>query len=308
MGMARDIIIYGGNSVLAKNFIKSLHHTSDNKIIITRKSNFKKNILFNTSKILNKYDLQSICSNIFDYSKFGEKVFILFSWSGIPRSLENDAYHWERNRNIISNFLNIAKMTQAKRVVFISSAGSVYSPHQNKRFDELARTYACNNYGKQKLKAERIIGEFVKDKDIKCTILRVATAYGYDKRFSDQGVINKWLYAAINNQILRVYNSIDSLINFISFDQISDAIKRSINNEINGIYNIGSIESTSLNEILLEIEKTVQKKINYELVSEKVRNFNIDIGKFYKETGIFYKNEITNNIKFIHESIIRKDL
>ena len=210
--------------------------------------------------------------------------------------------------NITLNFLNISKILKPKRIIFISSAGSIYPQDDTREFNELDRTIPNNSYGEQKLHSEDMITEFVKANKVEYTILRVASAYGYDKRFSDQGVINKWLYAAINNQIIKLYNSKNSLINFISFKQIANSIKLSIEKEVNGTYNIGSNKSISLEEIILEIEKVINKKICYEILCEKKRVFKINVNKFFLRTGKLYLNEISENIKIIYEAIIKEDI
>ena len=49
--------------------------------------------------------------------------------------------------------------------------------------------------------AENLISNYALENNLKFTILRIASAYGYDKRFSDQGVINKWLYSAMRIRV-----------------------------------------------------------------------------------------------------------
>lgn len=302
--MNRDIVIFGKNSVLAQNYLNSLKNSKDNKILITRKSNYKDDIVFNTSDLLSDQNLNRICSEINYFSKFNEKIFILFSWSGVPRSLNKKVDEWNINQNITLNFLNIARILRPKRIIFISSAGSVYPKNINKIFNESDQTLPSNSYGERKLLSESMIRNFTLENKIKHTILRIASAYGYDNRFSDQGVINKWLYNAINNEILKLYNSKNSVVNFISFDQISNALKKSIEEEINGTFNIGSIKSVSLEKIIFEIEKITNKKLNFEIINEERRNFRIDTKKFYDHTGVLFENEISKNISFIYKSIM----
>ena len=153
-----------------------------------------------------------------------------------------------------------------------------------------------------------MIKNFVKEEKIQYTILRIASAYGYDRRFSDQGVINKWLYSAIRGEILKLYNSKSFLINFIAFDQISNAIKVSIEKEINGTFNIGTENSITLQAILKEIQRVINKKINIKIEGKETRYFNIDVNKFFLKTGIKYENRIRENIKFIYNSIISNDI
>ena len=306
--MNRDIVIFGKNSVLAQNFIASMEISGDNKILISRKSNINDHFVFDISDLKNEFDLNLICSKIEKNSKFKEKILILFSWSGGPRTLNKDLDNWILNKNIILNFLSISKILNPKRIIFISSAGSIYPSNINIKYCESDKTCPSNKHGKQKLYAESMIKNFVKEEKIQYTILRIASAYGYDRRFSDQGVINKWLYSAIRGEILKLYNSKSSLINFIAFDQISNAIKVSIEKEINGTFNIGTENSITLQAILKEIQRVINKKINIKIEGKETRYFNIDVNKFFLKTGIKYENRIRENIKSIYNSIISNDI
>ena len=134
-------------------------------------------------------------------------------------------------------------------------------------------------------------------------ILRISSGYGLDRRFSDQGVINKWLYSAINELKLNLYNSKTSQINFISFDQISTAIIICLKIKLNGIFNIGTETSISLGEIIEEIKNITKKKIIIKEINHSERYFNLDINKFASKTGTKFDLNIRKNIQLLYKSI-----
>ena len=138
-------------------------------------------------------------------------------------------------------------------------------------------------------------------------ILRVSSAYGYDNRFSDQGVINKWLYSAVQDKTLKLYNSENSVINFISFKQISEAIKILLKNDKNGIYNIGTESSISLKDVIEKVFKITNKKLDVEIINNENRFFNIDISKFYFDTGIKFPNELEKDMQYIYQAILENE-
>ena len=135
------------------------------------------------------------------------------------------------------------------------------------------------------------------------TILRISSGYGFDSRFSDQGVINKWLYSAINEKTLHLYNSMTSQINFISFDQISNSLKA----ELNGIFNIGTEFSISLKEVIEEITNITKKNIVIEEKNNSERFFNLDTKKFTSTTGTKFELNLRENIRIIYKSIIKEN-
>ena len=304
--MSKDIIIFGKSSILAKNFDRNIDKKTNKLIYITRKSKSLKDVACNIGSNLTSQELDQISIKIKNISRNPNKVFILFSWSGSPRKFkeENDI----TNKNIVKNFLELSKRIRVKKLIFISSAGSIYPESKDYKFREYDQISPQNNYGEQKIKGEKAIEEFSKNEGTKFIILRVSSAFGFDPRFSDQGVINKWLHYAINKKTLQLYNSPDSLVNFISFNQVSTALKASIDLDLEGIYNIGTEKSISLQEILNQISIVVNEKIEYQILERNKRYFNIDTNKFYKHTGIIFQIDLANNISYLHEAINNKYL
>ena len=102
---------------------------------------------------------------------------------------------------------------------------------------------------------------------------------------------------------LKLYNSKESQVNFISFDQISRAIFICIDKELDGIYNIGSENSISLDQVIEEIKRITNKKIVLEQINNTERYFNIATDKFNSKTGIKFKLNLRENIKLMYKSI-----
>ena len=304
--MSKDIIIFGKSSILAKNFDKNIDKTTNNLIYITRKPTSLKDIACNIGSNLTRKELDQISIKIKKISRNQKKIFILFSWSGSPRKFneENDI----TNKNIVKNFLELSKRIRVRKLIFISSAGSIYPESKDYKFREYDQISPQNTYGEQKIRGEIAIEEFSKNEGTKFNILRVSSAFGFDPRFSDQGVINKWLYYAINKKTLQLYNSPDSLVNFISFNQVSAALKASIDLDLEGIYNIGTEKSISLQEILNQISIVVNEKVEYQILEKNKRYFNIDTNKFYKHTGIIFQIDLAKNISYLYEAINNKYL
>ncbi len=300
--MKSNIVIFGANSILAQNFINK-YKTSNNIITISSGHKNKEVLTCNLGEIMFSDQIEEISSKIFRKFLYKETVFILFSWYGGPRN-KNDKDIYLKNINIINNFLNICKKVNPKKIIFLSSAGSIYPQNlNNHNLIEEDNPSPISTYGKLKLLAERLITLFSEVYKIDHIILRISSAYGYDKRFSDQGVINKWLFNAITNQPLKIYNSKISEINFISFDQISQAIMCSVEKEIIGIYNIGTDKSMSLQEIINKIIKITKKEIFLEQINNDCRFFNLNTQKFYDYTDLNFKLNLHQDIENIYHSI-----
>ena len=116
-------------------------------------------------------------------------------------------------------------------------------------------------------------------------------------------MINKWLHDSLIYGSLKLYNSPESKINFISYEQITKAIVISIERELIGIYNIASTKSTELKEIIHKVKLVTNKNLKIEVINKDKRNINIDINKFFTETGIKFENKVINNIELIYDKI-----
>ena len=306
--MKANIVIFGKSSIIAQNFINKDFCKKANIISISRSSEIGVDICCDIGKLLLPKEVEHISSKIKKKITYKKTIFILFSWYGGPRAIEKDGEVWSTNMHIIQNFIKLSELILPSRIIFLSSAGALYPKNiKSYNFPETHVPFPINSYGEQKLLSEKLLTCFSKILDINLTILRISSAFGFDSRFSDQGVINKWIYSAVNNQKLKLYNSKESEINFISFEQISASIFISLENELNGIYNIGTENSISLGALIEEIEETLNKKFLIEEVNLDNRFFNIDISKFQSETGEVFKLNLRENIKFIHNSIINQN-
>lgn len=305
--MKANIVIFGKNSIIAQNFIKDNYCKKNNIIGISRNNECEDEIYCDIGKPLLSEEIEKIINKIKKKIIYEQTIFILFSWYGGPRITADKDDIWSTNMNIIQNFIAISRIISPSRIIFLSSAGSLY-PENKKSFNfpETFKPIPTNSYGKQKLVSEKLLTYFAETQKQQLTILRIASAYGFDKRFSDQGVINKWLYSAINSKKIQLYNSKESQINFISFKNISRSIIISLQNELNGIYNVGSQKSVSLEEVIEEIQNTVNKKIEIEELNNSDRFFNIDTTKFNSKTGEIFQLNLRENIKLIYEAIIKQ--
>ena len=301
----KDIVIFGKNSIIAKHFTRNFHDSKNQIISITRSPSLDKDIVCSLDQDISSENLDNICSKIVDNSNYFDKVFILFAWIGRPRANSSFDETWEKNKKIILNFMEISKKLNPSKIIFLSST-SLYPENSKNYFCELDQIDPTTSYSKQKLIAEKQIENFAHDQNIELSILRISSAYGFDNRFSEQGVINKWLYDAIKYGKINLLNSKESIINFISFDQISNAIISSIKESLDGTYNIASQESISLKNIILEIERITKKKLILHIINDKKRTININTNKFYKATGIKFENEVVSNIESIYSTILKE--
>ena len=133
-----------------------------------------------------------------------------------------------------------------KKIVFLSSGGCVYdySPDPIK---EDFPAHGSNEYGRAKIKMEnRLL-----DSNLNGIVLRVSNVYGQGQQTGrGQGVIAEWANSIKNRNPITVYGNIDASRDFIHISDLVSAITLSCGNEFQGILNVGSGISTTLQQIL----------------------------------------------------------
>jgi len=316
MTKAKNVILVGSTSVLAEYFYASCIHQYNfvNICRFNRSKNPSANCIdFDFSAEFNRdlFDdlLSSIRSSLVDSL---ETVLCLFAWAGTPRSSSDPASRLsiEHNNNIIiSNFTFLAKSICPSQIFFLSSAGGLYDGSLNTIHTESSAPLPASPYGIQKLTAESLFASLAHDLSVPICIYRISCAYGLNTRFPDQGVLNKWLFDGLVNGEINIYNDLSSELNFISYDQISVAIEMGIDQDLNGIFNLGSCQSTSLSDIYRSVMELVPS-IRSHHIDNSVRFLNIDCTKFEQATGCIFEPLICHDaIKIftkIRESLMFK--
>ena len=97
--MNYDFIIFGKSSILSKNLIQNINNRNNQIIFITREGHYSNDITCNLGEKILPFEINKISLNIENLSRYKKKVFILFAWSGGPRtSFKED---WIINLNIM---------------------------------------------------------------------------------------------------------------------------------------------------------------------------------------------------------------
>ena len=104
MKKKKYIIIFGGNSVLAQNFRRNCNSDLVNFINISRSTKVSKDIFCDIGMYMNKEKLEILKKKINSKLIYKSSIFILFSWSGGPRTKNKLDDTWSINKNIILNF------------------------------------------------------------------------------------------------------------------------------------------------------------------------------------------------------------
>lgn len=144
--------------------------------------------------------------------------------------------------------LDFAVNEGVKKIVFISSGGTVYGRNEGKPLSEDDQTDPICAYGIAKLAIEKYLRLYYELHGLNYQVLRVSNPYGgRQPANSGQGVISVFIDRALKNEPIEIWGDGRIVRDFIYIDDVIDAMIRIM--EYSGkynIFNIGSGEGYSL--------------------------------------------------------------
>lgn len=167
------------------------------------------------------------------------------------------------NTAITLRILEACILNRVKKIVFLSSGGTVYgSPLIIPVAEDTVQNPICS-YGTHKLISEKIIQLYGNISELDYKIVRLSNPYGpYQRPTGKQGVIASFIYNALRNEDIYVYGDGTTIRDYIYIDDAIDGIISITNSDSEySIVNLGTGIGTSLNEIIVNIENVLGKKL-----------------------------------------------
>ena len=192
-----------------------------------------------------------------------DTVFHLVSTTLPKGSNDDPVYDVQSNLIGTLQILNLMVQRRTARIVFISSGGTVYGSPNYLPIDEQHPTNPQVSYGITKLAIEKYILLFERLHGIKAVILRLSNPYGERQRVETaQGAVAVFLQRALRRQALEIWGDGSVTRDYVYIGDVAEAFLRAA--EYQGplsIFNIGSGQGTSLNELLTKLEAVVGNDI-----------------------------------------------
>lgn len=179
---------------------------------------------------------------------------------------------------------------KVKKVVFISSGGTVYGKEVNCPLPEDTPTNPISSYGLQKVMIEKMLYLYHHMYGLDYRICRLANPYGpYQRPNGVLGAVTTFTYKALRGEEITVYGDGTVVRDFI---YIEDAV-RGILNIVEGAgghhtYNLGCGYGTSIKHVIEIIESTLDCKLNVQYKEGRTVDVPVnylDISRYEKTFG-----------------------
>ena len=179
----------------------------------------------------------------------------------------NDDPSYDVQSNLVSTLqmLQVMVARNVRRLVFISSGGTVYGAPMYLPLDEKHPTDPHVSYGITKLAIEKYLLLYERMHGIKSTILRVANAYGERQRVdAAQGAVGVFLHRALNHLPLEIWGDGSITRDYIHVSDIAGAFCRAIDYAgKKQVFNVSSGAGVSLNDLVGTLEDVLGRHIEH---------------------------------------------
>jgi len=219
---------------------------------------------------LNEGDLRKALSGC-------EICFHLISTTVPGNSNDDPVFDIQTNLAGTVRFLELAVEARIKKVIFISSGGTVYGIPKKIPISEDHPTNPICSYGITKLAIEKYLNLFYHLYGLEYRVLRVSNLYGERQRFrSSQGAVAVFLGKAIRNEPIEVWGDGSVIRDYLHVSDAVRALIKVMNYEgETRIFNIGSGEGKSLNEVIEAIEAILGRKVDKKFLAG--RKFDVPV-------------------------------
>lgn len=205
-------------------------------------------------------------------------------------SMEDPSFDVASNVVTTAKWLPAVGGTKVRRILFVSSGGTVYGIPRTIPIDEGHVTEPVCAYGISKLAIEKYIAMYAAMFGIKYLLLRPSNVYGEGQRLNvGQGVIGVMANCALRGEPLEIWGSGENLRDYLHVDDMVSAMMSLV--EYSGPHSVFNISSGTGNSVL-DIVKLLSKSVGFapDVVRKPDRGFDVpanvlDSSRLQQETG-----------------------
>ncbi|WP_424769049.1 NAD-dependent epimerase/dehydratase family protein [Paenibacillus sp. sgz302251] len=255
-----EALLKDGNNVIG---IDHIEHNPDRNI---KEDNMKQlfghpNFQWQAANLLNA-DLERLLVD-------ADVVFHLAGLAGVRNSW-GSSFGDYLNANVLltQKILEACKRAAKLKKLVYASSSSVYGGGAGQYSSEQSPTQPISPYGLTKLAGEQLCSLYYKQYGVPYSALRYFTVYGPRQR-PDMG-FHRFMKAAWLDEPLTIYGNGEQTRDFT---YISDLVQANISamsyNKHGTVFNIGGVETASINDIIQKIERLSSKKLRLKYLPEQ---------------------------------------
>jgi UDP-glucose 4-epimerase len=175
--------------------------------------------------------------------------------------------------------LDLSRKLGVKRIVFLSSGGTVYGRPEIVPTPETAPTEPIAAYGISKLMIEKYLALYEHLHGIDYRILRVTNPFGpFQTTIKQQGVVATLIARGIADERIEMWGDGSAVRDFIYIEDVLDALELVGRDQSKlRIFNIGRCEGHSLREMVGRIQKLLGKELKLDWKDQRPSDVPVSI-------------------------------
>ena len=298
------ILLMGAAGFIGTNLTIELAKNAENEItLVDRCKDFfnpiinmnLKNIRIVESELTVDMDFDSIL-------KSQEVVYHLVSTTVPTTSNQHISQELVSNVVFSANLFEACTRCGVKKVVFISSGGTVYGKEVDCPLKEKTATNPISSYGVQKVTIEKLLYLYRYMYGLDYRIIRLANPYGpYQRPNGVLGAVTTFTYKALKGDEITVYGDGSIVRDFIYIDDAIRAIMKIVEGENkHRTFNLGCGYGTSIKQVLETIEKALGISMNVSYIEGRKVDVPVnylDISRYEKYYGALNPISLEEGIK-----------
>ncbi|MQT15283.1 NAD-dependent epimerase/dehydratase family protein [Segnochrobactrum spirostomi] len=204
----------------------------------------------------------------------------LYAWSSIPASANaNPLGDLHANLGVTLGLLEALRRRGRGRLVFTSSGGTVYGRVEDAPIPEYHRLSPITAYGAGKATAELYLGLYRELYGLDCRIARLSNPYGAGQdTVRGQGAVTTFIHRALDGEKIVIWGDGSVVRDYVHISDVVNALISLADIPVihgSAIYNVGSGEGHSLNDIVAELERQLGRELS--VMRNKPRPFDVPV-------------------------------
>ena len=252
-------LILGGSGFIGSHVVARLKQEDVPIIVFDRNTGgfpTKSGVTYVKGEFGNRGELQ----RLFSSAEITEVVH--FVASTLPEtSVLDPQFDVRTNLEQTISLLDLCVQHKVRKVLFMSSGGTVYGIPKYLPVDEKHPTDPITSYGITKLAIEKYLQLFQHLHGLSYVCIRAANPYGPGQSpLASQGAIPVFCYRMLRDEALDIWGDGSTVRDFFHVRDLVDLVVRALFSPATGVFNAGSGTGTSLASLIETLEQVLKRK------------------------------------------------